>query len=242
MRTFKRSSLRQPHLSDVILVASVGYAGVLAAVFAGTAATALAVGFGVTIAILGVVVAYTVAIQRQLDAPPRTFEILEGEDALMTRYEDLRSGDGLTKIQAVWSATYPATAEYFRAEARFLQANPSVRVERFINPKVLDPEATDALRELALSFPDRVSLFRTTLEAFECFVCHYQQRGGSRGTRVASILALNEVSGGRSRPILGVGFDSDRDLHLRGLSDTLDQWFSTFRKTPLFQDLADVRA
>ena len=219
-------------LLGLVAAVAVAYAGAFLTIFTndtstGADKTGQSVVWGIVIAFFGIVIYILLEVYSAIEKPGPTVEVIEGESALKKRYQEMRNTEGARSIQAIWSAKYPDVEDYFRTEAKDLANNPTLQIERLVNPEVLSPAIRDQLRDLVGSHPN-IAVWATDINEFECFLCEYVK---GRSTHLKALLVLNEMLG--RTPQLGIYIDPERAQHLKPIAFAIQSWFLSLPRTEL---------
>ena len=156
-------------------------------------------------------------------SPTLPVGVVTGEAALRRQYVEMRRTPGARLIQAIWSAKYQDVADYLLREREELQHAPDLRIQRLIDPFVLEtPSLRLALGELGAPTPN-LELAETVCPDFECFLCHYDH-GDSQ--RVSALFVVNDAY--ERTPEVGILVSPTNDsesARFRPLTRTLREWF-----------------
>lgn len=160
-----------------------------------------------------------IEIYYQVTKPKPLVEVLEDEDALKKRYEDMRRTEGVIRVQAIWAARYMDVDSYFRTEGRDLERDPTLEVERLVNPNVIGSKYRQQFTEFVRDHPN-LTVWATDVSEFECYICEYLKGGSSR---LKALLVLNDTVSGE--PQLGIFIDPEKSTELKPLVHALRSWF-----------------
>lgn len=188
--------------------------------------TTQAVTWSIVIALLGVIIYAIIEVYYQVTKPKPLVEVIEDQNTLKERYEEMRRTEGATSVQAIWSAKYIDVESYFKTEGNDLALHQALEVERLVNPHVIAPKYRKQFAEFIRSNPN-LKVWATDVSEFECYICEYVK---SDVTRVKALLVLNDTLS--RAPQLGIFIDPEKSAELKPLVYALQSWFLRLPRQP----------
>lgn len=192
----------------------------------GAEKTTQALTWSIVIALLGVIIYAIIEVYYQVTKPKPHVEVIEDQNVLKERYEEMRRTEGATSVQAIWSAKYKDVESYFKTEGNDLKQNQALEVERLVNPSAIAPRYRQQFVEFVRSHPN-LKVWATDLNEFECYLCEYVKGDVNR---LKALLVFNDTLS--RAPQLGVFIDPEKSADLKPVVHALQSWFLGLPRQP----------
>lgn len=203
----------------VILIAATIVTVLTNQTLTGPEKTTQALTWSIVIALLGVIIYAIIEVYYQVTKPKPHVEVIEDQNTLKERYEEMRRTEGATCVQAIWSARYKDVEAYFKTEGNDLKLNQSLEVERLVNPNAIAHKYHKQFAEFIRNNPN-LKVWATDVKEFECYICEYVK---GDVTRLKALLVLNDTLS--RAPQLGIFIDPERSADLKPVVYALQSWF-----------------